>query len=280
MSEDNKTLNRGLDALLGSTEKKNQQTIKEVDLKDINPGRFQPRTNFDSEKLSELTNSIKNHGVISPILVREVGLNKYEVIAGERRLRASKAANLKTIPCIIDQKKDQDALESALIENLQREDLNVVEEARGYDRLKREFGLTQNEVASATGKARSTIANSLRLLTLPTKVLDMLSSGQIEKGHAKLLASLDEQEAIKAAENIVKNKLTVKDLSNQSSTKKKNNLKTKTTKDTDLLIVEQEMSEGFGHKVEIEAKNKKTGKVVITYNTADELENIIAKLKK
>ncbi|NCW58852.1 MAG: ParB/RepB/Spo0J family partition protein [Proteobacteria bacterium] len=280
MSEDNKTLNRGLDALLGSTDKKNQQTIKEVDLKDINPGRFQPRTNFDSEKLSELTNSIKNHGVISPILVREVGLNKYEVIAGERRLRASKAANLKTIPCIIDQKKDQDALESALIENLQREDLNAVEEARGYDRLKREFGLTQDEVASATGKARSTIANSLRLLTLPTKVLDMLSSGQIEKGHAKLLASLDEQEAIKAAENIVKNKLTVKDLSNQSSTKKKNNLKTKTTKDTDLLIVEQEMSEGFGHKVEIEAKNKKTGKVVITYNTADELENIIAKLKK
>ncbi len=280
MSEDNKTLNRGLDALLGSADKKNQQTIKEVDLKDINPGRFQPRTNFDSEKLSELTNSIKNHGVISPILVREVGLNKYEVIAGERRLRASKAANLKTIPCIIDQKKDQDALESALIENLQREDLNAVEEARGYDRLKREFGLTQDEVASATGKARSTIANSLRLLTLPTKVLDMLSSGQIEKGHAKLLASLDEQEAIKAAENIVKNKLTVKDLSNQSSTKKKNNLKTKTTKDTDLLIVEQEMSEGFGHKVEIEAKNKKTGKVVITYNTADELENIIAKLKK
>lgn len=280
MSEDNKTLNRGLDALLGSTDKKNQQTIKEVDLKDINPGRFQPRTNFDSEKLSELTNSIKNHGVISPILVREAGLNKYEVIAGERRLRASKAANLKTIPCIIDQKKDQDALESALIENLQREDLNAVEEARGYDRLKREFGLTQDEVASATGKARSTIANSLRLLTLPTKVLDMLSSGQIEKGHAKLLASLDEQEAIKAAENIIKNKLTVKDLSNQSSTKKKNNLKTKTTKDTDLLIVEQEMSEGFGHKVEIEAKNKKTGKVVITYNTADELENIIAKLKK
>ena len=280
MSEDNKTLNRGLDALLGSTDKKNQQTIKEVDLKDINPGRFQPRTNFDSEKLSELTNSIKNHGVISPILVREVGLNKYEVIAGERRLRASKAANLKTIPCIIDQKKDQDALESALIENLQREDLNAVEEARGYDRLKREFGLTQDEVASATGKARSTIANSLRLLKLPTKVLDMLSSGQIEKGHAKLLASLDEQEAIKAAENIIKNKLTVKDLSNQSSTKKKNNLKTKTTKDTDLLIVEQEMSEGFGHKVEIEAKNKKTGKVVITYNTADELENIIAKLKK
>ena len=279
MSEDNKTLNRGLDALLGSTDKKNQQTIKEVDLKDINPGRFQPRTNFDSEKLSELTNSIKNHGVISPILVREVGLNKYEVIAGERRLRASKAANLKTIPCIIDQKKDQDALESALIENLQREDLNAVEEARGYDRLKREFGLTQDEVASATGKARSTIANSLRLLTLPTKVLDMLSSGQIEKGHAKLLASLDEQKAIKAAENIIKNKLTVKDLSNQSSTKKKNNLKTKTTKDTDLLIVEKEMSEGFGHKIEIEAKSKKTGKVVITYNTADELENIIAKLK-
>jgi ParB family chromosome partitioning protein len=280
MSEENKILNKGLDALLGQTDNNNQKSVKELPVEDINPGRFQPRTNFDEEKLLELTNSIKNHGVLSPILVREVGLNKYEVIAGERRLRASKNAGLKTIPTLIDQKQDKDALESALIENLQREDLNAVEEARGYDRLKREFGLTQDEVAASTGKARSTIANSLRLLSLPAKVLDMLSSGQIEKGHAKLLASMDALEVIKAAENIVKNKLTVKDLSNQSSTKKKNNLKTKTTKDRDLLIVEEEMSENFGHKVEIEAKSKKSGKVVINYNTKDELESIIFKLKK
>ena len=279
MSEENKILNKGLDALLGQNTNSNQKSVKELPVEDINPGRFQPRTNFDEEKLLELTNSIKNHGVLSPILVREVGLNKYEVIAGERRLRASKNAGLKTIPTLIDQKQDKDALESALIENLQREDLNAVEEARGYDRLKREFGLTQDEVAASTGKARSTIANSLRLLSLPAKVLDMLSSGQIEKGHAKLLASMDPLEAEKAANNIIKNKLTVKDLAGLSSkkTNKKPQIK---TKDRDLLIVEEEMSENFGHKVEIEAKSKKSGKVVINYNTKDELEFIIFKLKK
>ena len=216
--------------------------------------------------------------MLSPILVRELGLNKYEVIAGERRLRASIKAGLKTIPCLVDQKKDQDALESALIENLQREDLNAVEEARGYDRLKREFGLTQDEVATSTGKARSTIANSIRLLSLPAKVLDLLSSGQIEKGHAKLLASLDSKEADAAADNIVKNKLTVKDLSNISQKKKGPKTSTRKNKDTDLLNIEQEMSDAFGHKIEIEAKNKKNGKVVITYSTSDELEKIIAKL--
>ena len=278
MSEENKILNKGLDALLGQNTNNNKKSVKELSVEDINPGRFQPRTNFDEEKLLELTNSIKNHGVLSPILVREVGLNKYEVIAGERRLRASKNAGLETIPTLVDQKQDKDALESALIENLQREDLNAVEEARGYDRLKREFGLTQDEVATSTGKARSTIANSLRLLSLPAKVLDMLSSGKIEKGHAKLLASMDPSEAEKAANNIIKNKLTVKDLAGLSS--KKTNKKTQTkTKDRDLLIVEEEMSENFGHKVEIEAKNKKSGKVVINYNTKDELESIISKLK-
>src|SRR6056300_351796 len=222
MSDENKILNRGLDALLGSNKDANQKTVKEVLIENINAGRFQPRSNFDEAKLLELTDSIKNHGVISPILVREMGLNQYEVIAGERRLRASKKAGLSTIPCLIDQKKDQDALESALIENLQREDLNAVEEARGYDRLKREFGLTQDEVASSTGKARSTIANSLRILSLPQKVLDYLAAGKIEKGHAKLLASLDAKEAEKAANNIIKNKLSVKELSGISASKKKN----------------------------------------------------------
>ncbi|MDC3225254.1 ParB/RepB/Spo0J family partition protein [Gammaproteobacteria bacterium] len=279
MSDENKILNRGLDALLGSNINITQKTVKEVSTNNISAGRFQPRSNFDEGKLLELTESIKNHGVISPILVREVGLNQYEVIAGERRLRASKKAGLETIPCLVDQKQDQDALESALIENLQREDLNAVEEARGYDRLKREFGLTQDEVASSTGKARSTIANSLRLLNLSSKVLDMLASGQIEKGHAKLLASMSADDAEKAAYNIIKNKLSVKELSGISASKKTTPKSIKKTKDTDLLNVEVEMSEGFGHKVEIEAKNKKSGKVIITYNTSDELETIISKLK-
>ena len=279
MSDENKILNRGLDALLGSNKEVNQKTVKEVSIENISAGRFQPRSNFDEGKLLELTVSIKNHGVISPILVREMGLNKYEVIAGERRLRASKKAGLTTIPCLIDQKKDQDALESALIENLQREDLNAVEEARGYDRLKREFGLTQDEVASSTGKARSTIANSIRLLNLSPKVLDMLSTGQIEKGHAKLLVAMSAEDAERAANNIIKNKLSVKELSGLSRSKKTSSKNIKKTKDTDLLNVEEEMSEGFGHKVEIEAKNKKAGKVVITYNTSGELETIISKLK-
>ena len=276
MSEENKTLNRGLDALLGQNNAK-QRSVKEVDLLKIKPGRFQPRSNFDKEKLEELTASIKNQGVLSPILVRELGLNEFEVIAGERRLRAAKMAGLKTIPCLIDQKEDQDALVSALIENLQREDLNPVEEARGLDRLKREFGLTQDEVASSTGKARSTVANSLRILSLPASVLELLALGKIEKGHAKLLASISPEEAEKLAQKIVSQKISVKDLSN-ISTPNKLKLKIK-EKDTDLLNIEKEMSELFGHKIEIETKNKKAGKVSISYKTLDELDNIISKLK-
>ena len=279
MSEENKTLNKGLDALLGQSNA-NQRSVKEIDISKIKPGRFQPRSNFDNDKLQELTESIKNQGVLSPILVRELGLNEYEVIAGERRLRSSKMAGLETIPCLIDQKKDQDALVSALIENLQREDLNPVEEARGLDRLKREFGLTQDEVATSTGKARSTIANSLRILSLPASVLDLLSEGKIEKGHAKLLASMQPPDAEKMARKIIKERLTVRDLSNISlKIKPKNSPKSK-QKDTDMLNIEQEMSESFGHKVEIETKNKKSGKVTIFYKSLDELDNIIAKIKK
>ena len=276
MSDNKKTLNRGLDALLGSGGKA-RRTIQDVNLSQINAGRFQPREIFNEESLQELTDSIKKHGVISPILVRELGLNKFEVIAGERRMRASLQAGLETIPCLVEQKEDQDALESALIENLQREDLNAVEEARGYDRLKREFGLTQDEVATSTGKARSSIANSIRILSLPQNVLDMLSAGKIEKGHAKLLASMEPNEAEKAAENIVKNKLTVKDLS-ESTRNKKQQKTIKKQKQTDVILIEQEMSEVFGHQITIEAKTKQKGCLQISYKTSDELETIISKL--
>ncbi len=278
MSDSKKTLNKGLDALLGKKDQK-QRTVKDINIEKIKAGRFQPRSNFNKEKLSELTNSIKNQGVLSPILVRELGLNEFEVIAGERRLRASKMAGLKTIPCLVDQKQDQDALISALIENLQREDLNPVEEARGLDRLKREFGLTQDQVAISTGKARSTIANSLRILTLPKSVLDMLSSGLIEKGHAKLLASMSPTDAESVARKIAKESLSIKDLSSFISSKTQNKTTKTKTKDTDLLNIEKEMSESFGHKIEIETKNKKSGKVTINYNTLDELDNIISKIK-
>ena len=279
MSEEKKILNKGLDALLGQTTH-NQRTVKEIELEKIKPGRFQPRSNFDDGKLEELTNSIKNQGVLSPILVRELGLNEFEVIAGERRLRASEKAGLTSIPCLVDQKQDQDALVSALIENLQREDLNPVEEARGLDRLKREFGLTQDEVATSTGKARSTIANSLRILSLPNLVLEMLSKGEIEKGHAKLLVSMEKKEAEETAKRIVKNKLSIKDLSGITSKRATSKNIKQNIKDTDILNVERDMSESFGHKIEIDTKNKKAGKVSIFYKTLDELDSIIQKLKK
>ena len=273
---DKKVLNRGLDALLGSTQGPIQRSVKEIQISEISPGRFQPRQDFNEEKISELSSSIQKHGVLSPILVREVGLNAFEVIAGERRLRASKKAGLDSIPCLIDQKEDQSALEAALIENLQREDLNAVEEARGYDRLKREFGLTQEDVARTTGKARSTIANSLRLLSLPASVLDLLSQGGLEKGHAKLLVSLDADKASNLAKQIIESNLTVREA--QTLISKKPNKTPAKIKSKDLLNIEQEMSEGFGHRIEIDAKNKKNGKVSIHYSTAEELENIISKL--
>lgn len=275
MSE-NKSLNRGLDALLG--DQKIPTTTKEIDLEKITAGRYQPRQEFDSVKIQELAESIKKHGVLSPILVREAGLDKFEVIAGERRVRASKIAGLKTIPSLVNQKEDQEALEAALIENLQREDLNPVEEARGYDRLKREFELTQDEIAKATGKARSTIANSMRMLSLSSKILDMISQGALEKGHAKILSGLDTTKAEQLAEAISQKKLTVRQAEALLNPAKKTS-KIK-TKDRDTLNIEDEISGNFGHKTEIETKTTKTGKVSIFYHSPDELETIIQKLLK
>lgn len=275
MSE-NKSLNRGLDALLG--DQKIPTTTKEIDLEKITAGRYQPRQEFDSVKIQELAESIKKHGVLSPILVREVGLDKFEVIAGERRVRASKIAGLKTIPSLVNQKEDQEALEAALIENLQREDLNPVEEARGYDRLKREFELTQDEIAKATGKARSTIANSMRMLSLSSKILDMISQGALEKGHAKILSGLDTTKAEQLAEAISQKKLTVRQAEALLKPAKKTS-KIK-AKDRDTLNIEDEISGNFGHKTEIDTKTSKTGKVSIFYHSPDELETIIQKLLK
>ena len=273
---DNKSLNRGLDALLG--DQKLTTTTKEIDLEKITAGRYQPRQEFDDVKIQELADSIKKHGVLSPILVREVGLDKFEVIAGERRVRASKIAGLKTIPSLINQKEDQEALEAALIENLQREDLNPVEEARGYDRLKREFELTQDEIAKATGKARSTIANSMRMLSLSPKILDMISQGSLEKGHAKILSGLETAKSEQLAEAISQKRLTVRQAEALLKPAKKTT-KTK-EKDRDTLNIEDEISGNFGHKTEIETKTAKIGKVSIFYHSPDELETIIQKLLK
>ncbi|MDC1474925.1 ParB/RepB/Spo0J family partition protein [Gammaproteobacteria bacterium] len=274
-----KILNTGLDALLGDVVAPNKQSIKEIDLKQIKPNRFQPRQVFDELKINELSLSIAKHGILSPILVRETGAGGYELIAGERRLRAAKKAGLQTAPCLLDNAEDRLSLELALIENLQREDLNPVEEARGYDRLKREFNLTQDNIAEVTGKARSSIANSMRLLNLPQSIIDLLYSGDLEKGHAKILASMESSEAEGLAKKIVTLGLTVKDAAANKAPKKHSKQQPK-TKNRDLLNIEQDLSENLGHKTEIDQQSQSKGRILISYSSKDERENIISKLLK
>ena len=273
-----KILNTGLDALLGDVAAPNKQSIKEIDLAQIKPNRFQPRQSFDEQKITELSQSIAKHGILSPILVRETGAGGFELIAGERRLRAAKQAGLQTAPCMVDSAEDQLSLELALIENLQREDLNPIEEARGYDRLKREFSLTQDKIAEVTGKARSSVANSLRLLNLPTSIIDLLYAGELEKGHAKILASMDPKEATELAQKIVSLGMTVKDTATTTKTSTTKN-KTK-TKSRDQLNIEEELSENLGHKIQIDQQTVSKGKISISYSSKNERESIISKLLK
>ena len=273
-----KILNTGLDALLGDVAAPNKQSIKEIDLNQIKPNRYQPRQSFDEQKIIELSQSIKKHGILSPMLVRETGAGGYELIAGERRLRAAKKAGLKTAPCMVDAAEDQLSLELALIENLQREDLNPIEEARGYDRLKREFSLTQDKISEVTGKARSSVANSMRLLNLPASIIDLLYSGDLEKGHAKILASMEPKEAEELAQKIVSLGMTVKDTAKSNKptkTKHKANIKNR-----DLLNIEEELSENMGHNIQIDQQSASKGKISITYSSKDERESIISKLLK
>ena len=274
-----KILNTGLEALLGDVTEVNQQTIKELDLHQIKPNRFQPRQSFDEDKINELSLSIVKHGVLSPILVRETGAGGYELIAGERRLRAAKKAGLKTLPCLIDSAEDQTSLELALIENLQREDLNPIEEARGYDRLKREFSLTQDNISEVTGKARSSVANSMRLLNLPQSIIDLLYSGDLEKGHAKILASMETKDAEDLAQKIVSLGMTVKDAAATKKPKTSSPTQPK-PKDRDLLNLEQELSETLGHRTQIDQQSQAKGKISISYTSKDERETIISKLLK
>tara|TARA_B100001105_G_scaffold98599_1_gene78675 strand:+ start:1844 stop:2686 length:843 start_codon:yes stop_codon:yes gene_type:complete len=273
-----KILNTGLEALLEGAAELSQKTIKDINLNQIKPNRFQPRQEFDEEKINELTLSISKHGILSPILVRETGAGGYELISGERRLRAAKKAGLESAPCLIGAAEDQTSLELALIENLQREDLNLIEEARGYDRLKKEFNLTQEGIAEVTGKARSSIANAIRLLKLPKSIIDLLYSGDLEKGHAKILASMEPLEAEELAKKIVSLGMTVKDA---AATKKPKSTQPQTkSKNRDLLNIEEELSEAFGHKIQIEQKSSSKGRLFISYASKDDREAIISKLLK
>ena len=282
------SLNKGLEALLGDVaESKNsekpQKNVKketkekssEILLSQIRANQYQPRTSFDQKKLEELAESIKKHGVIQPVLVRKDGKG-FELVAGERRFRAAKLAKLKKIPVVVSNISDVQSLEIAILENIQREDLNPLEVAKGYQRLKDEFGYTQEAVAKSVGKPRSSVANSLRLLTLSPKIQDEIDKGAVSEGHAKVLLSVDGVRADQLLMRIISENLSVRDLEKQITESSPQTLK-KEKKSRDELNLESALSSRIGSKVTIEDKDGK-GKMVIKYYSYEELDGIIEKI--
>ena len=282
------SLNKGLEALLGDVaESKNsekpQKNLKketkekssEILLSQIRANQYQPRTSFDQKKLEELAESIEKHGVIQPVLVRKDGKG-FELVAGERRFRAAKLAKLKKIPVVVSNISDVQSLEIAILENIQREDLNPLEVAKGYQRLKDEFGYTQEAVAKSVGKPRSSVANSLRLLTLSPKIQDKIDKGAISEGHAKVLLSVDGVKAEQLLMRIISENLSVRDLEKQI-TENPSQTSKKEKKSRDELNLESALSSRIGSKVTIEDKDGK-GKMVIKYYSYEELDGIIEKI--
>ena len=282
------SLNKGLEALLGDVaESKNsekpQKNLKketkekssEILLSQIRANQYQPRTSFDQKKLEELAESIQKHGVIQPVLVRKDGKG-FELVAGERRFRAAKLAKLKKIPVVVSNISDVQSLEIAILENIQREDLNPLEVAKGYQRLKDEFGYTQEAVAESVGKPRSSVANSLRLLTLSPKIQDEIDKGAISEGHAKVLLSVDGIKAEQLLMRIISENLSVRDLEKQITESSPQTSK-KEKKSRDELNLESALSSRIGSKVTIEDKDGK-GKMVIKYYSYEELDGIIEKI--
>lgn len=279
-----KGLGKGLGALLVDENPSiESENITELKLSDIEPNKDQPRKDFDEEKLSELSSSISQYGVISPILVVRGENGYYKIIAGERRWRASKLAGLKTIPAIIKNVENEKVFDLALIENLQREDLNPIEEALGYRRLMSEYGFTQEQVSERMNKSRSAVANSLRLLKLPSDVLSLVEHGKLSVGHAKVLLSLsDEKEISSLAKKTCDEAMSVRELEEAI---KKSKTKPARKKEVDLNLklafetIEKNVSSVLGTKVKI-LDNHNKGKIQIEYYSAKDLERIIKIIQK
>lgn len=251
-----------------------------VDVNDIKPNSSQPRKNFDEEKLEELAASIESHGVIQPIVLRVLGKG-YEIVAGERRWRAARMAGLKEVPCIVKELTDEENMLLAIIENMQREDLNPIEEAEGIKRMIDTYGLTQEQVSYSVGKSRPYITNSLRLLKLPVKVQELTADGRITTGHARALASVkSKQKQIEIAERAAKEGLSVRQVENLARETKeppKKPVKRK-VKSADERRVEEDLKNALGTKVSINRKGKK-GKIEIEFYSTDELERLIEILR-
>ena len=269
-----KGLGKGLGALLGTEEVENGG-ILEVRIGDVEPNANQPRKTFDDERLAALAESIKQHGVVQPLIVQQDG-DTYRIVAGERRWRAARLAGLETVPVIVRDLSDRQVMEVALIENLQREDLNPIEEAEAYEKLISEFGMKQEEVASIVGKSRPAITNSLRLLSLNDEIKSRVISGEISSGHARALLSPDDAKLrLKAMQEIIDKSLSVREterLIKQLTTPKKQ--KAKKVPDAEYQAIEERFREIFGTKVRI-MSNKNNGKILIEYYSPEELDRII-----
>ncbi|MEF2146490.1 MAG: ParB/RepB/Spo0J family partition protein [Desulfovibrionaceae bacterium] len=292
-------LGRGLDALLGGTrpqESVNPAEVKELPLHQVQPNPSQPRAEFSEQGLQDLAASIKSQGVLQPVLVRPLAGGKYELVAGERRLRASKMAGLRSIPALVREMSDQESLAIALIENLQREDLNAIEEALGYKQLMEQFGLNQEELAKSMGKSRSALANSMRLLNLAKPVQTDIQQGLITAGHGRAIMAVgDEQAAAQLHERIVADGLSVRQAealatywkdhglfpdfepaSGTGTTEKRSSGK-RSAKDSRLLEIEQRLRKALGRKVVLKGDDGR-GKLSLPFSSWDDLEELLARI--
>lgn len=281
MSVKKRGLGKGLSALISDEiimedNNKTKESVINIDIDLIVPNENQPRQEFDEVALSELTDSIKIHGLIQPILVRKIK-DKYEIIAGERRWRASQAAGLKAVPCLLKDVTEEVAAKFALIENIQREDLNPIEEAIAYKRLMQDYSLTQEEVASQVGKSRPYIANTVRLLNLDEGIINYISKGELTSGHGKVLLGIkDKKQQLMTAEQIIKNNLNIRETENITNEKANiiKKTKKKNLKDTNIIDLEESLMKILGTKVNLVQGSKK-GKIEIEYYGYEDLERII-----
>jgi len=275
-----KGLGRGLDALLGSDEPERKDALGALPVAKIRPGRYQPRTRMDEAALAELAASIRAQGLMQPVIVRPLDGSAYELIAGERRWRAAQMAGLSEIPAIIRPVADDAALAMSLIENIQREELNPIEEAAGVQRLIDEFRMTHDQAADAIGRSRSATTNLLRLLKLAKPVQQMLLQGALEMGHARALLALDAARQIEAANRVAARKLSAREtealvrrVARKAASRKNGG------SNRDLARLEEEWSERIGTTVEIRSGRKGTGRLVLHYSGLDHLEQLLEKLR-
>lgn len=274
-----KGLGRGLDALLSEGETKEGERLLTLPVESLVPGKYQPRTRMDETALAELAESIRAQGLMQPILARAVAGGHYEIIAGERRWRASQLAGLTEVPVLVRDVPDEVALKMALIENIQRENLNPLEEAQGLQRLIHEFGMTHQTAAESVGRSRVAVSNILRLLNLAKPVQAMLLDGEIDMGHARALLPLSAGRQTDAAHEVVRRDLSVRETERLVSRLLNPKPVREEKKDRDVLRLEEELSERLGTRVSISANRKGSGRVTIDFSDLDQLDGILSRLR-